>query len=411
MTTSPARESTSPARPGGTGSGSLPVVRLLAFTTAGFLAIMTETMPAGLLPRISAGLHISEALAGQFVSLYALGSVCSAVPVIAATRRAPRRHVLLAAVVGLLVFNTVTALSGQWVLTLAARFCAGASSGVVWGLLTGYTRRLVPARLQGRALALVGVGQPVALAFGVPLGTWLGSLVDWRGVFWIMSAVALLLLLWIRLLVPQMPGGPAGPGTPPGAALTIPGVRTVLAVTLLWVLAHNLLYTYIAPFLATSGLGGRVDVVLLVFGVAAMAGIWVTGLLVDRRPRPVTLSSLAVFAAAALALGLSAGLPAVVFAGTAAWGLTFGGAPTLLQTALADAAEPHTDVAQSMFVTVFNGAIAVAGLLGGTVLGRLGSGALPWGQSVLCGGALLLVALARRHAFRPGPRAAGGEEG
>ncbi len=45
-------------------STQLPIWKLLAFTVAGFLTIMTETMPAGLLPQISQGLHISEAYAG-----------------------------------------------------------------------------------------------------------------------------------------------------------------------------------------------------------------------------------------------------------------------------------------------------------------------------------------------------------
>lgn len=64
----------------------LPVGQLLAFTVAGFLAIMTENMPAGLLPQIGAGLGVSEAMAGQTVTFYALGSVIAVIPIIAATR-------------------------------------------------------------------------------------------------------------------------------------------------------------------------------------------------------------------------------------------------------------------------------------------------------------------------------------
>ncbi len=69
----------------------LPVLQLLAFTLAGFLAIMTETLPAGLHPQISQGLAITEAQAGQFITLYALGSVIAAIPVITLTRDWNRR--------------------------------------------------------------------------------------------------------------------------------------------------------------------------------------------------------------------------------------------------------------------------------------------------------------------------------
>lgn len=387
-------------------AGRLPVWRLLAFTMAGFLAIMTETMPAGLLPQISASLEISETLAGQLVTLYALGSVLAAIPVIAATRSWRRRPLFLAAIGGLLAFNSITAVSTHYVLILAARFAAGMAAGVVWGLLAGYARRMVPQRLQGRALAVAGLGQPIALCLGVPLGTWLGTLFDWRGVFWIMSAVALLLFAWIRLAVPDFAGQTAGQRPPLQRIATTPGIRPVLLALFAWILAHNILYTYIAPFLASVGLGHRVDAVLLLFGLASIAGIWITGALVDRWLRALTLLSLAVFAVAALALGFSGDSPAAVLLGIAAWGLTFGGGPTLLQTALADAAGDDADVAQSMLVTVFNLAVAGGGAVGGVLLEHLGAAALPWAMAILVLLAAAVVWSARAHGFRPGHRIA-----
>lgn len=384
----------------------LPLWQLLAFTMAGFLAIMTETMPAGLLPQIGRGLDISEALAGQLITVYALGSVLAAIPVVAATRSWNRRPLLLAAIGGLLVFNTITALSWHYGVTLAARFVAGMAAGVVWGLLAGYARRLVPPRLQGRALAVAGVGQPIALCIGVPLGTWLGTMLDWRGVFWIMSALSLLLLAWIRLAVPDFEGQPARQRLSVRRIATMPGIRPVLLALLAWILAHNVLYTYIAPFLASAGLGQRVDAVLLLFGLASLAGIWVTGLLVDRCLRALTLASLVLFAVAAWTLGFFSSSPALVMAGIAAWGLSFGGAPTLLQTALADNAGDGADVAQSMLVTVFNLAVAGGGIAGGLLLEGSGPRALPWALAALALLALGIVWSSRIRGFPPGRRAA-----
>jgi predicted MFS family arabinose efflux permease len=154
-------------------------------------------------------------------------------------------------------------------------------------------------------------------------------------------------------------------------------------------------------------LGQRVDAVLLLFGAASMAGIWLIGLRVDRCLRALTLLSLAVFAAAALMLGLAGDSSAVVLTGIAVWGLTFGGAPTLLQTALADTAGDAADVAQSMLVTVFNLAVAGGGVAGGILLERRGPGALPWALAALALLALAVVWSARRRGFRPGPRGAG----
>ena len=395
-----------PTAPARSHPEALPLWKLLAFTMAGFLAIMTETMPAGLLPQIGQGLGVSESWAGQLVTLYALGSVLAAIPVIAATRSWNRRPLFLLAIGGLLVFNTVTALSTHYALTLVARFIAGMAAGVIWGLLAGYARRMVPQHLQGRALAVAGVGQPIALSVGLPLGTWLGTMFDWRGVFWIMSALSLALFAWVRLGVPDFAGQSAQQRLSIRRIFTMPGIRPVLLALFAWILAHNILYTYVAPFLATVGLGHRVDAVLFMFGVASIVGIWITGLLVDRWLRTLTLLCLAVFAGASLVLGFSSGQAGIVLLGVAAWGLTFGGAPTLLQTALADTAGDAADVAQSMLVTVFNLAVAGGGVVGGLLLERAGAASFPWALAVLALLGLSVVWLAKGNGFKPGHRMA-----
>lgn len=58
----------------------LPLGGLLALACAGFITILTEAMPAGLLPQMGAGLGVSPALVGQLVTLYALGSLLAAIP-------------------------------------------------------------------------------------------------------------------------------------------------------------------------------------------------------------------------------------------------------------------------------------------------------------------------------------------
>lgn len=381
----------------------LPLGKLLALALAGFITIMTETVPAGLLPQIGQGLGVSEALAGQLVTLFAAGSVLAAIPIIAATRGWNRRPLLLA-IGGLCLFNVITALSTDYVLTLAARFGGGMAAGLLWGLLAGYARRMVATRQQGRALAVVGAGQPLALCLGVPAGAWLGSLMDWRGVFWLMAAVSLTLVIWVRAAVPDFAGQTARRRLPIARTLMLPGIRPILFVLFTWILAHNVLYTYIAPYLIHLGRPASVDTVLLVFGASAVAGLLLTGMLVDRCLRLLTLLSLALFALTASALGLAGAHPAVLMAGVALWGLSFGGAPTLLQTALADTAGEHSDVAQSMLVTIFNLGIASGGVLGGALLDTAGAGSFAWTVTALAVIALLAAWSARGHAFRPGRR-------
>lgn len=319
-------------------SERLPIGALLALAMTGFICIVTETLPAGLLPLISDGLGISPSMAGQMVTAYALGSVLAVIPMTIATRGWRRRNVLLLTIVGFLLFNSITALSSHYGVTLVARFFAGVAAGLAWSLLAGYARRMVAPHQQGRALALAMVGTPIALSLGVPLGTWLGGLVGWRTTFGLMSVLTLVLIVWVLVKVPDYPPQPAHQRLSLGQVLTTPGVRPVLAVVISWMLAHNILYTYIAPFVARAGLAERVDLVLLVFGIAALLGIWLTAKLVEPLLRKTVLASLVTFAAVTLVFGFFGNVPQVIYLGVAVWGLSFGGAATLLQTALADAA-------------------------------------------------------------------------
>lgn len=79
------------------------------------------------------------------------------------------------------------------------------------------------------------------------------------------------------------------------------------------------------------------------------------------------------FALISLVLGLWSEHGTIIFISVALWGLTFGGAATLLQTALAQAAgKQGVDIVMPINTTVWNLAIAGAGILGGVLLNQWG---------------------------------------
>ncbi|MEV0676404.1 MFS transporter [Actinosynnema sp. NPDC050436] len=396
-----------PAPPG------LPLRALLPLTLAAFVTVLTEALPAGVLPAMSGGLGVGEPATGQLVTIYAVGTAVSAIPLVTATATWRRKRLLLVSMAGFAAANTVTAVSAAYPLTLAARFVAGIAAGVVWALLAGYARRLVPAHLAGRAVAVVMAGLPVALSLGIPAGTALGGLVGWRATFWAVTALAVLLVAAIVALVPDQPGSPAG-RVRARAALRHPGVTAVLFTTFVFVLAQTVFYTYVATYLGEVGLGDSVDVVLLVYGVASIVGIGYVGAHIDRRLRTLTVAGTLVVAVAAAALAALNDSQALVYAAVALWGLGWGGIPTLLQTAVADVAGDQADSAQAMLVTLWNVAMAAGGVVGGLLLGVAGPLSLPWTTAALLVPVLAVVLVGRgfpRPAGRPAhPSAASGPE-
>ncbi|MBD0690584.1 MFS transporter [Streptomyces sp. CBMA123] len=396
---------TAPTAARGAPPARLPWSALLALSTGGFVTLMTEALPAGVLPAMSADLGVSQSGAGQSVTLYAVGSIVAAIPLTAATARRPRKQLLLLAVGGFTLANAVTAVSGNYPLTMAARFAAGLVAGMLWALLAGYARGIVAPEQRGRAMAVAMSGATVALSVGVPAGTLLAGAAGWRVAFGLMSVIALALVGWIAAAVPPAPGQAGQDRLPLRQVLRIPGVGAVLAVTAAVVLAHNILYTYVAALLEPLHLGGRADTVLLVLGLASLVSIAATGALIDRHLRTLTLTACVLVAAAALTLAAAllgtASWP--VYAAATIWGLGFGGVATLLQTAVADAADTAADLAQSLLVTCWNLGIAAAASAGGLLLAHAGPQSLPWSALALLGIALAVTVAARRHGF-PGRR-------
>ena len=370
---------------------------LLALATAAFTDVVTDLLPAGLLPQMSSSLRVPEARVGLLVSAFAVASALAAIPVTAVLRGLPRRPVLQWVLAGFALLDAVTAVSSWYPLTFLARLAAGVLGGTLWSMLAGYAARMVPARQRGRAIAIVLGGITVALCGGIPAGTALAGALGWRASFGLLAGLALLLVAWIRWQVPAVGGDPASRRTPVRRVARLPGIPAVLAVTLLLLTGHQAMYTYLAPFAP-----GRTGLVLFVFGGATVAGIWVTGIVADSHLRPVLLAALTLIATAMLVLGLAAREPVALLAAAALWGVAFGGAPTLLQTALVDASGPASaDVATALQTTVYNVGIAAGALAGGLVLGGTGAAALPWVTLAFTVAALGTVATARRRAFPP----------
>ena len=132
----------------------------------------------------------------------------------------------------------------------------------------------------------------------------------------------------------------------------------------------------------------------------ALLSIWFTGHLIDQHLTHLVIASLSIFSVISLLLGLFLFSAPVVIFSIAIWGLTFGGAATLLQTALAQAAGQHADVALSINVVVWNGAIALGGILGGLLLNQFGAQVLPWVMLLILVVAFIIALCAKSNGFK-----------
>ncbi|MGY0060676.1 MFS transporter [Streptomyces sp. LZ34] len=332
----------------------------LLLLALGTFAVGTDSMVmAGILGLISRDLDVSVPTAGQMVTVFALSYALLAPVLATVTARWPRRGLLLTALAFFTAANALSALAPTYPLLLATRVLAAAGAALYTPTANAVATSLVPPERRGRALATVLGGMTVATALGVPLGTWIGR-TDWRLTMWLVVALGAAALAGQALLLRDLPGLPGPSGRPrrsrrsrlsglpgargsagaapgaargaaPGAAPAAdadadaaptttpapPGLRERLAplrdrrvvgaaaTTFLFFLAFNSVYIYIATAVrpATGGDAERLSLVMLVMGVASVAGSWLGGRAVDHwGVRSVLLTGSGVTALAFLAL-------------------------------------------------------------------------------------------------------------
>lgn len=388
--------STTPAPAQAGGITRMPLGGLLALATAGFLGIINETVPAGLLPEMAHGLGVSASAAGQTISSYALATALAAIPLGVLLRNRGRRTVLVWGLVAFILANAAIFLFDDFMVVLIARFLGGIGSALIWSNLSGIAARLVPERLQSRAVAIALVGMPIALSVGVPAGTFLGREIGWRATFGAAAVLGIALIAWAFASLPNLPGMPDGGHVPIGSLLRARGVRHILFVVAGFMVAHNVLYSYIGPLAASAGAAQQLEWMLLVFGVAALLSVWLTGALVDPHHRRLLLTSTVLVGASALALAFASS-PALLYVSVGVWGLGFGGSATLFVAAGFRAA--GTDAVQAVIVTVINLSIAAAGVLGGLLLAGAGIRSIPWAAFAIMVPTIAAALWGKRHAF------------
>lgn len=366
-----------------------------------FAFVMAEFLPASLLPRIADGLGVTEGVAGQTVTVTAVGAGIAGLLLPVALPRTDRRHVMLGLMVVAVVANLLVALAPNLLVLLAARLLLGAGLGGFWALAIAMVARLVPDHHLGRAVTVINTGVSGATIAAVPLGTWLGELWGWRQVFLLSAVAAVLALIVQAATLPRVPAQSAGGLRALGSTLRSGVLLVGLSAIFLVVVGQFTGFTYIRPAAqSVSGIdAGGLAVLLVVYGIANMAGTAFSGFLVDRALRAAAFAFPALLGVGMLAMAVTGGSTGGLFTAAALWGFGFGGIPTTAQTWGARAEPARLEQVGGLIVTVFQIAIALGAVGGGLLVDGVDAAApLVAGGIVAIAGGALLAGTRRRAA-------------
>ena len=369
---------------------------------AAFVLVASEFMPVSLLTPIAADLHITEGQAGQGISVSGLFALFASLLTASVAARVDRKPLLLSLTLLMIVSGTVVAFAPNYWVFMIGRALIGVAIGGFWSLSAATAIRLVPDDQIARAMAVVNGGNALATVIAAPLGSFLGSLIGWRGAFLCVIPVAVVASIWLLLSLPAMKSqSGSGTGNVFRLMKSIPIALGMAAVSVFF-MGQFMLFTYLRPFLetVTHVSISMLSLMLLVLGLAGLAGTFlIEAFLKNGLHRTLIFIPIlmAVIALALVSFGSSVATTTVLLG---LWGLVATAAPVGWWTWLARTLPEDAEAGGGLMVAIIQLAIASGATVGGLVFDSNGYRATFELSATLLGVAAVLAFLAARIASR-----------
>lgn len=241
------------------------------------LLIAAEFMPVSLLTPIASDLHASVGMAGQAISISGLFAVVTSLYIATFAARYDRRYVLIGLTGVMLLSLVLIALAPSFLILMVARALLGVVIGGFWSLATATVMRLVDEASIPKALGAIYMGNALATAFAAPIGSYLGGIIGWRGVFWALVPLGAVTMVWQWISLPMMASQAANPVSKTLGLLKRRNVAFAMVGVMLTFAGAFATFTYLRPFLETRTHVTLVELSLLLLGLG-LAGFVGTSL-------------------------------------------------------------------------------------------------------------------------------------
>ena len=353
------------------GKEKFPWLILVLMSSVTFMGILSELVPSGILPEMSEGLNVSYSAIGLLVSVYAIASAVGTIPLITWTMSVNRKKLLTILMYVFAVSNLIIAFSSSYYLIAAARLVGGVAAGVLWPMVSAYAMRLVPSNLHGRAIAVTMSGSTFGLGIGLPIMTAIGVEFGWRIEFGVLAVVIFVIAVLGQMILPSVEGEKRTKANSPLYIIRNKSVVICLVVTLLTIMAHYGLYTYMAPLVEQFKFAGGIKMASVLFGVGTIISVVIAGKVIDDHLGALTVFMLTLAFATMFLFIAFKGMPIVSHFAFLLWGVSFGALVTMFQAAVTRQVDSGKDVATSLQSSTFNFGIVLGSALGGSILEHL----------------------------------------
>ncbi|WP_419735745.1 MFS transporter [Pseudomonas sp. COR18] len=373
-------------------------IAILAFSA--FLIVTTEFLIVGLLPALARDLNLSIALAGQLVTLFAFTVMIFGPALTAALSHLDRKKLFIAILLLFAAANALAAASTNFWVLAVARIVPALMLPVFWGTASETAGKLAGPQAAGQAISRVYLGISAAMLLGIPLGTVAAHLIGWRGAFWVLAGLSLIMALAIMACMPGVERVPKVDWRQQARIFREPFFLANVMLSVLVFTAMFVAYTYLADLLErVAGVdSAHVGWWLMGFGAIGLVGNWLGGRIVDQSPIKASALFLVL-----LAIGMGAVVPlaqlGIVFClALGLWGVANTALYPVSQVRVMSSVSHSQALAGTTNVSAANAGIGLGAIIGGLTITHAGVESVGYVAAVVAVSALALIPMVSRLA-------------
>jgi DHA1 family inner membrane transport protein len=357
----------------------------------------TEFSVIGILPQIADTYHITIDKAGWLLSIFALIIAISAPFITIAFSNVDRKKALLLVLATFSVSNILSALAPSFSFLLFARALSAVLHPVFWSVGLALAAGSVSSEQSPKAVSVVFGGLTLATVFGIPMATFMAEMFTWRASFVLSAAINIISFLALWIFLPVIPISEVKIRTSYRRILLNPKLLFSLLLACLMISAMFSTYGYMADYLknVTHMSGSEIGLMLLIFGIAGVAGNYFSGKLLSMyRDKTTVLFILSLFGIHVLTYFMGSNYSLMILL-IVLWGFVHAGGFLISNVNITSSTSEAPEFINSIFTSCGNLAVTIGSTVGGLAILKVGIHQLPWTSVILLGLSLLAFFLKR----------------
>lgn len=344
-------------------------LRVVTLAIAAFIFNTTEFVPVGLLSDIADSFQMETAQVGIMLTIYAWVVALMSLPFMLLTSQMERRKLLIGLFVLFIASHVLSFMAWNFTVLVMSRIGIAFAHAVFWSITASLAIRLAPAGKRAQALSLIATGTALAMVLGLPIGRIVGQYFGWRTTFFAIGMGALVTLVCLIKLLPELPSEHSGSLKSLPLLMRRPALLSIYLLTVIVVTAHYTAYSYIEPFVqVVAGFSANfATLLLLILGGAGIIGSVLFGKLGNQHASLLVSGAIGLLLACLLLLMPAAGSENHLAILSLFWGVAIMIIGLGMQVKVLALAPDATDVAMSLFSGIFNLGIGAGALVGNQI--------------------------------------------